>query len=396
MTRDGMTAEEIYENLTSRGMELKKGVATVLRLQSAWKLTHNEKRWIENFRHQRHKQAKAQQLQAFRDIAKEMDVEDVDAWLAAKMNEDAARQARHELALKLMGQHAPKNPERRKLQRSRRKSLAGTDGQQPRPDDESGSDSDTGVGYESEYPGGGAHDGHDGYALLNDQSDVDIDGDDNLKRPESTAELAARVFARVDGGPPQATTAAKFAPIFPTPALPLSATMLDPRLDEPRQSAPVPSQPASTPNSQNAASKRRVGRPTKQPIEKPAPIPAREAPPAILTAQTGPPYLATTHDTTISQHPTASSNAPGSATAPVTPAPALLLRPEEAEANKTALSTLDQYNSAAQAYKEILQARNENKPLPGSLTGLPPSSKEVEAAKRTLKDVTQAMMLSLE
>lgn len=390
MTREGMTAEEIYENLTSRGMELKKGVATVLRLQSAWKLIHNEKRWVENFRHQRHKQAKSQQLQAFRDIAKELDVEDVDAWLAAKMNEDAARQARHELALKLMGEHAPKNPERRKLQRSRRKSGSGTDGQPLRLDDESSSDSDTGAGYESEYPGGGAD---DGYAALNDQTDIDMDQVDDVEGQDSAASLAARVFARIETSLPESTTATKFAPMFPTPALPLPATMLDPRLNEPRQSTPTSSQPVSNPDSQNAASKRRTGRPTKQLVVKSAPGPNLEASPPIPTDA---PYLAPTNDSAVSQHPNASLNTSDSAAAPATPAPALVLRPEEAEANKTALSTLDQYNAAAQAYKEILQARNENKPLPGSLTGLPPSSKEVDAAKRALKDVTQAMMLSLD
>lgn len=395
MTRDGMTAEEIYENLTSRGMELKKGVATVLRLQSAWKLTHNEKRWVENFRHQRHKQAKAQQLQAFRDIARELDVEDVDAWLAAKMSEDAARQARHELALKLMGEHAPKNPERRKLQRSRKKSGTGTDGQQPKPGDDSGSDSDTGPGYESEYPGGGAV---DSYAPLDDQTDIDMDDDGDLDEQDNAAKVATDIFSRAGTSLSQPTSAARFAPMFPTPALPLTATLLDPRLDESRQAAPMSSsQPASAPASQNAASNRRVGRTTKQPIAKPASISALDAPSSpIPTAQTDSPYPAAPPDPAVLQHPGALSNAPDFAAAPATPAPALVLRPEEAEANKTALSTLDQYNAAAQAYKEILQARNENKPLPGTLTGLPPSSKEVDAAKRTLKEVTQAMMLSLD
>ena len=73
-----------------------------------------------------------------------------------------------------------------------------------------------------------------------------------------------------------------------------------------------------------------------------------------------------------------------------------MLPPEEAEANKSTLSTLDQYNDAARVYKELLEARNNNKPLAGSLTGMPPSAKEVDSAKRKLKEATQAMMLALD
>lgn len=375
-------------------MELKKGVATVLRLQSAWKLTHNEKRWVENFRHQRHKQARAQQLQAFRDIAKELDVEDVDTWLAAKMKEDAARRARHELALKLMGEHAPRNPERRKLQRSRMKSGTGKGQTQPE-DDESASDSDAGPGYESEYPGASAD---DGFVPLKGQTDIEMNDDDELQGEDSAVGVSGRDFARMDKTIPQSYTAPRASPGF-SPIESRTAALLDPRL-----SVPCTSLPTGTLASQDASSECPVeDSPQSQPIKEPVPIPIIDSPPAPdPTAQTDPPYFGPSFDTTSPLPQSSPLKAPKPAPAlatmdiPITPSPTLVLRPGEAEANKTALSTLDQYTAAAQAYKKILQARNDNKPLAGSLTGLPPSSKEADVAKQTLKKVTQAMMMSLD
>lgn len=391
MTREGLTAEEIFENLTSRGMELKKGVATVLRLQSAWKLTHNEKRWVENFRHQRHKQARAQQLQAFRDIAKELKVEDVDAWLTAKMKEDSARQARHELALKMMGEHAPKNPERRKLQKSKKKADVSTDGQQPRQDDDSGSDSDAGLGYESEYPVGGAE---GGYPSLHDHTDIDMENEDGLEAETSPAHVDSGVLAHVDVGLEKTASSPKFAPVYPTSALPITAAMLDPRLSQSTTSVP---QPPSVAPSHRSPSKHRTGRSNRNSITKPVSTADMGAAQSSSVVQsTSCPFLGTSAGPGELQNLDNPSEAMEKTTATSTAAPMLVLCPEEAEANKTALSTLDQYNAAAQAYKEMLQARNDNKPLPGSLTGLPPSSKEVEAAKHALREITQAMMLSLE
>lgn len=342
MTQEGLSAEEIYENLTSRGMELKKGVATVLRLQSAWKLTHNEKRWVENFRHQCHKQAKAQQIQAFRDIAKELTVQDVDAWLETKMDEQAAREARHELALKMMGKHAPMNPERRKLQKPR--TQAGRGRRRSNLDNAgdgggiSDSDSDADAALEDE----GALDAS--YAPFHDRTEVDMDDDDSEDQPQdSISNVATNVFARIDPSLLQSTSAREPAPPYLAPSSAHTA---------------APSVPKATPS----------------------------VPPC---SNTNPTKSITTHSNSATpQHqdsPVTASNAP-----------VLVLPPKEAEANRTALSTLDQYNTAAQAYKEVLQARNENKPLLGSLTGLPPSSKELEAAKRKLKEVTQAMMLNLD
>lgn len=381
MTQEGMTAEQIYENLTSRGMELKKGVATVLRLQSAWKLTQNPKRWLENFRHQCHKRAKAQQVQAFKDIAKELVLDDPDAWLEEKLAEQSVREARHELAIKMMGDHAP-TINRRKLQARRGEGKHG---------DESDSDSDeedeqeggeewedgltNGEGkemaeHESIYPNLDAN--PNDFSISNtDQADVDIGGDGD----------------GADGAVNE--TPGIFVPIGEKSPEPANST------NSKKKSAPRP----SVLDSSAPASKRSKGRATKakQSTTKPASSPMQQAPAADMTPdQMG--ALQGVEDSTSRSEDTRTTamDAMAAIAAPAATAPSLVLRPEEADANRAALSTLDQYHAAAQAYKEILQARTDNKPLAGSLTGLPPSAKDLELAKRRLKEVNQALMMNLD
>lgn len=407
MTREGMSPEDIYQNLTSRGMELKKGVATVLRLQSAWGVARDEKRWLGNFRHQCHKKAKAQQADAFRDIAKELIVHDIDGWIQEKMREQAARQARHELALKLMGEHAPSNPERRKLQKPRRadgpstKEAQATDASESSEgggsDDESESESDfrgpvTNLRFglvDSAHQGGHVA-GNDGplpsdrqsgfqsaryaaettnetlhvdesvganeygeYVPMNDHSDdgmYDV-GDEH----HGVANIASRVSERLIGSIPQSTSGAhtqrsqtsQFTPSL-TPASGLVA-----------QSTPMQTFPTSGHSLHNG------------PLDS----------------------LAQSAGSSITHFNASGTSGPASAAAV---ASGLVVPPEEAEANKSTLSTLDQYNAAAKIYKELLEARTSDKPILGSLTGMPPSAKEVDGAKRKLKEATQAMMLALD
>lgn len=402
MTREGMSPEEIYQSLTSRGMELKKGVATVLRLQSAWGVARDEKRWLGNFRHQCHKKAKAQQVDAFTDIAKELGVQDVKGWAQEKMKEQAARQARHELALKLMGEHAPTNPERRKLQKPRRANgpsfdKAQADGAEEESDGGSSEDeADSGPDFpgpvtdlrfglvdsthqgdhipSSDGPMPFPHDGQGGthseryasatanepsnvdggieageyhdYAPLHDQPDDTMyDSGDDQHGVES---IASRVSSHIiDSIPP--STHGSLIPMVQTPRSP-NELLSDPLHPTPLGSY-TSSQPVETTSTQT---------------------------PSRNTASVLPGYGA------AASKPTA------------TGASGLVLPPEEAEANRSTLSTLDQYNDAARVYKELLEARTNKEPLPGSLTGMPPSAKEVDSAKRKLKEATQAMMLALD
>lgn len=415
MTREGMSPEEIYQSLTSRGMELKKGVATVLRLQSAWGVARDEKRWLGNFRHQCHKKAKAQQEDAFTDIAKELGVQDIKGWAQEKMKEQAARQARHELALKLMGEHAPTNPERRKLQKPRRangpfvkqaqandaegESESGSSEDEP----ESGPDftgpvTDLRFGLvdsarqgdqipRSDEPLPSPHDLHNGeqsasyaaastvdepssvgvgleageyheYPPLHDQPDDTMYGSEDDQH--GMASVASHVSSHMVDHMPQSTSG---------PHLP----MAQPPLSSNEMMAAAPPHPNPLGSSMS-----------------PQPAETRSTQTASTTIIAMPPGYG-------ENYPTQPNTGVASASKPAASvASGLVLPPEEAEANKSTLSTLDHYNDAARVYKELLEARNNNRPLPSSLTGMPPSAKEVDSAKRKLKEATQAMMLALD
>ncbi|POS76401.1 hypothetical protein DHEL01_v205202 [Diaporthe helianthi] len=416
MTQEGMSPDEIYQDLTSRGMELKKGVATVLRLQSAWGVARNEKRWLGNFRHQCHKKARAQQADAFTDIAKELGVQEIKGWVQGKMQEDAARQARHELALKLMGEHAPINPERRKLQKPRRENDP-SEGQSHTNDDEDDLDSGS---SEDEHGSGSPFSGavtNLRFALANPAcQDDNVPRDGLLQSPHKDvigAQSAGYVPAplgepsNAGGGGIESSPYHEYPPLHDqaddsvcdsggeqqdsaSTSSHMTPGMVD-LIPEAASALPMPTHP---PRSMN---------------EMPTSFPH----PNSLDANVSPQPAGTSSTRTASQSTTSvlpghgegykaqskESTAPAPAPAPKPAAsvtPALVLAPEETEANKSTLSALDQYNDAARAYKELLEARNNNQPLPGSLTGMPPSAKEVETAKRKLKDATQAMMLALD
>ncbi|KAG8168003.1 hypothetical protein KVR01_003692 [Diaporthe batatas] len=404
MTREGMTPEEIYQDLTSRGMELKKGVATVLRLQSAWGVARDEKRWLGNFRHQCHKKAKAQQADAFTDIAKELGVQEVKVWVQEKMKEQAARQARHELALKLMGEHAPTNPERRKLQKPRREN-GPSEGQGNANDAEDDLDSGS---SEDEHGSASPFSGPvtDLRFELADpaRQDGHVPHDVQLLSPHGNPSGARSTGYTPDpiNEPSSAGRGVEGGVYHEYP--PLHDRADDSMYDsggEQHGSAGAPSHtptgiveliPHATPASPMSTH----------------PLPSFHHPNALdpnmssQPAEISPTRTAPTSTTAVlaghgEGHAGQSNGSGGPAPkAAASAASGLVLAPEETEANKSTLSALDQYNDAARVYKELLEARNSNQPLAGSLTGMAPSAKELETAKRKLKDATQAMMLALD
>lgn len=113
MTKEGMSAAQIAENLIARGVTLARGAATVERLRTVWGLTEDAQRSVNNIRATARNQAlKAQQSQ-FVNIAKELGIENIDEWVKSKMDEEVAQDARREYAYKLMGDARPKpvNPD---------------------------------------------------------------------------------------------------------------------------------------------------------------------------------------------------------------------------------------------------------------------------------------------
>lgn len=106
MTKKGKSPQKMYDNLVSRGVFFKKGATSVARLQTQWGLFAPEK---ESSRHISNKMALAtraarrEQRAAFREIAEEINVEDVDKWIELKMIEQSSREARAKLAREKLG-----------------------------------------------------------------------------------------------------------------------------------------------------------------------------------------------------------------------------------------------------------------------------------------------------
>ncbi|CAN8105460.1 unnamed protein product [Discula destructiva] len=108
MTKEGMTAAQIAANLTARGVKLSRGAATVERLRTVWGLTEDTQRSVNNIRATARNHATRAQKEQFENIARELEIEDVDAWVKSKMEEEVAQDARREYAYKLMGDARPK------------------------------------------------------------------------------------------------------------------------------------------------------------------------------------------------------------------------------------------------------------------------------------------------
>ncbi|KAK2596553.1 hypothetical protein N8I77_013438 [Diaporthe amygdali] len=107
MTNEGMSPAQIAENLQARGVKLKRGAATVERLRTVWGLVPDSQRNTNNLRQFCRNQALRLQKAQFENIAIELGIEDVKAWVKSKMDEDVAQDARREHGYKLMGHLRP-------------------------------------------------------------------------------------------------------------------------------------------------------------------------------------------------------------------------------------------------------------------------------------------------
>lgn len=108
MTNEGMSAEQIAENLQARGVTFKAGAKTVERFRTVWGLIPESQRNLENLRQSYRGQAAKLQREQFENIAAELGIEDVKAWVKSKMDEEGALEARREHAYRLMGPIRPK------------------------------------------------------------------------------------------------------------------------------------------------------------------------------------------------------------------------------------------------------------------------------------------------
>ncbi|KAH8201399.1 hypothetical protein TruAng_004399 [Truncatella angustata] len=107
MTQQGLEAEEIARIMTIRGMQLKKGSSTITRLQTVWKLRGTEESRIKNKRYLSRRKARQQQLDEFNNYARELGLDDPEEWVRRKMEEPAVKNMRRDAAFEMMGDAAP-------------------------------------------------------------------------------------------------------------------------------------------------------------------------------------------------------------------------------------------------------------------------------------------------
>lgn len=102
LTREGLSAAEIAENLSSRGINMRSGAPTVLRLQRQWGLVDMGGDRTTLRTHARYVSVRRQK-EELHNIARELGIQDVDDWVKAKMDEPEMKLARRRYASEMMG-----------------------------------------------------------------------------------------------------------------------------------------------------------------------------------------------------------------------------------------------------------------------------------------------------
>lgn len=74
------------------------------------------------------------------------------------------------------------------------------------------------------------------------------------------------------------------------------------------------------------------------------------------------------------------------------PNPPLVITPEEVTQHQEELKTMEAHRKLVQECMDFLSARAERRPVVGSLTGLPPSLKDIQDAREKLKEFTSALL----
>ncbi|KUI61471.1 hypothetical protein VP1G_08645 [Cytospora mali] len=511
MTKEGMSPAEIAKNLEARGVKLKRGAATIERLRTVWGLVPDSQRNVNNVRQFCRNQAMRLQKEQFENIAKELGIEDVNAWVKSKMDEEVALDARREHAYKLMGDLRPKQIDPGLLRRNAQHLRHLREKNRPHPQGAHFEDPE----YSLEGTVAGQHDssltpgetGGTGVILeeaAQDDNDLSVDedeldsvaGDDDgadeeriptqkptdaeqsaptameIDQPESTspqAPLTTQVLNQVSLPSARQTVLAPSTSIPPQtigqgpissgntasnpnfqngvdysrnwqnrdlqPGQPIFNGNGQPAIGQ-QQGRPAAGSPSFHPPSQGWMEPRTLGpmapraiapRPAASRPLAPRPIaprlPAVNTPPgeAELMAQYGlfpyatfnkapqkyltPKGLITTEGYEYLPNAPPPPGTPGSfhQGAPSSqqyplpqvskiPAPPLVIPPEEIEKHKDDYKTIEQFQKATQECLEFMAARTNNRPLSDSLTGMPPSLKDVTNAKERLRQAANAML----
>ncbi|KAK8022528.1 hypothetical protein PG993_013295 [Apiospora rasikravindrae] len=108
MSEQSLTPEEIATIMAGRGMSLKDGAKTILRLQTVWGLREldltSQRR---NARHNAQRQAKNQQEKEFTQYARELGLDSPAEWVNHKMNEPQILEKRKDHTIRIMTEMDP-------------------------------------------------------------------------------------------------------------------------------------------------------------------------------------------------------------------------------------------------------------------------------------------------
>jgi hypothetical protein len=179
MTEEGMSNEEIAENLRGRGVILKGGALRTIRYRMG--LPPDPSGSVKYLRSHCYRQAQRQQREQFENIVSELGIEDVDGWTKSKMDEECFIVARRERAHKLMGDFRPTRPYPAKRKNRAQGSTAGQEHIEPPNGQQATSE-------ESDTPSGPgvAHDPvelSDDETAMESEEDEDCEGSDDDQGP---------------------------------------------------------------------------------------------------------------------------------------------------------------------------------------------------------------------
>ncbi|KAK8076225.1 hypothetical protein PG994_003497 [Apiospora phragmitis] len=108
MSEQNLTPEEIATIMAGRGMSLKDGAKTILRLQTVWNLRELDLTSRQrNARHNAQRQAKNQQEKEFLQYARELGLDNPAEWVKRKMNEPQILAKRKDQTMKLLTELNP-------------------------------------------------------------------------------------------------------------------------------------------------------------------------------------------------------------------------------------------------------------------------------------------------
>lgn len=106
LTKEGLSAQEIADNLSSRGINMRSGAPTVIRLQKKWGLIEGGND-LQSLRTSARHESTRRQKEQLTNAAQELGITDIDDWVKRKMKEPEMMDARRRFAYELMGDAKP-------------------------------------------------------------------------------------------------------------------------------------------------------------------------------------------------------------------------------------------------------------------------------------------------